>query len=73
MTAGEIAKGRLDHRIPERDPRTEIGSLGRSLNIMLTQIETAFRAQHESEQAAHGRRSGCAASSPTRATSCAPR
>ena len=53
MTAGEIAKGRLDHRIPERDPRTEIGSLGRSLNLMLTQIETAFRAQHESEQAAH--------------------
>jgi len=53
MTAGEIAKGRLDHRIPERDPRTEIGSLGRSLNIMLSQIEAAFEAQHESEQAAH--------------------
>jgi two-component system OmpR family sensor kinase len=53
MTAGEIAKGRLDHRIPERDPRTEIGRLGRSLNTMLSQIETAFRAQHESEQAAH--------------------
>jgi two-component system, OmpR family, sensor kinase len=53
MTAGEIAKGHLDHRIPERDPRTEIGSLGRSLNTMLSQIETAFRAQHESEQAAH--------------------
>jgi two-component system, OmpR family, sensor kinase len=52
-TAGEIAKGRLDHRIPERDPRTEIGRLGRSLNIMLSQIETAFRAQHESERAAH--------------------
>jgi two-component system OmpR family sensor kinase len=53
MTAGEIAKGHLDHRIPERDPRTEVGSLGRSLNIMLSQIETAFRAQHESERAAH--------------------
>jgi two-component system OmpR family sensor kinase len=53
MTAGEIAKGHLDHRIPERDPRTEIGRLGRSLNMMLSQIETAFRAQHESEQAAH--------------------
>jgi two-component system, OmpR family, sensor kinase len=53
MTAGEIAKGRLDHRIPERDPRTEIGSLGRSLNMMLSQIEAAFRAQHESERAAH--------------------
>ena len=53
MIAGEIAKGHLDHRIPERDPRTEIGSLGRSLNIMLTQIENAFVAQEESEQAAH--------------------
>jgi two-component system, OmpR family, sensor kinase len=53
MTAGEIAKGHLDHRIPERDPRTEIGSLGRSLNAMLTQIESAFHAQEASEQAAH--------------------
>jgi len=53
LTAGEIARGHLEHRIPERDPRTEIGSLGRSLNIMLSQIETAFHAQHESEQAAH--------------------
>jgi two-component system OmpR family sensor kinase len=53
MIAGEIAKGHLDHRIPERDPHTEIGSLGRSLNIMLSQIETAFRSQEESERAAH--------------------
>jgi two-component system, OmpR family, sensor kinase len=53
MTAGEIARGHLNHRIPERDPRTEIGSLGRSLNTMLSQIETAFHAQEESEQAAH--------------------
>jgi len=53
MTAGEIARGHLNHRIPERDPRTEMGSLGRSLNTMLSQIETAFHAQEESEQAAH--------------------
>jgi two-component system, OmpR family, sensor kinase len=53
LTAGQIARGHLDHRIPERDSRTEIGSLGRSLNIMLSQIETAFHAQHESERAAH--------------------
>jgi two-component system OmpR family sensor kinase len=53
MTAGEISRGHLDHRIPERDPRTEVGSLGRSLNMMLSQIEAAFRAQHESERAAH--------------------
>jgi two-component system OmpR family sensor kinase len=53
MTAGQIAKGHLDHRIPERDPRTEIGSLGQSLNAMLAQIETAFHAREKSEQAAH--------------------
>ena len=53
MTAGEIAKGHLNHRIPERDPRTEIGSLGRSLNAMLAQIERAFHAQGKAEQAAH--------------------
>jgi two-component system OmpR family sensor kinase len=53
LTAGQIAAGHLDHRVPEGDPRTEVGSLGRSLNAMLTQIETAFRAQEESERAAH--------------------
>jgi two-component system OmpR family sensor kinase len=53
MTAGEIAKGHLEHRVPEGDPRTEVGSLGRSLNAMLSQIERAFHAQQESEQAAH--------------------
>ena len=52
-TAGEIAAGHLNRRVPERDPRTEIGSLGRSLNIMLSQIETAFHAREESEEAAH--------------------
>jgi two-component system, OmpR family, sensor kinase len=51
-TAGEIADGHLDRRVPERDPRTEIGRLGRSLNAMLSQIETAFHAQEESEAAA---------------------
>src|SRR5215475_9645654 len=53
LTAGQIAKGHLNHRIPERDPRTEIGSLGHSLNAMLSQIESAFHAQEASEQAAH--------------------
>jgi two-component system OmpR family sensor kinase len=52
-TAGEIAAGHLNRRVPERDPRTEIGSLGRSLNTMLSQIETAFHAQEASEAAAH--------------------
>ncbi len=53
MTAGQIAQGHLDHRVPEGDPRTEVGSLGRSLNAMLTQIESAFHAREASEQAAH--------------------
>jgi two-component system, OmpR family, sensor kinase len=53
MTAGQIAKGHLDHRVPEGDPRTEIGSLSRSLNAMLSQIEAAFHAREESEEAAH--------------------
>ena len=53
LTAGQIARGHLNHRITELDPRTEIGSLGHSLNTMLTQIETAFHAQEQSEQAAH--------------------
>jgi two-component system OmpR family sensor kinase len=52
-TAEAIADGHLDRRVPERDPRTEIGSLGRSLNIMLSQIEAAFHAREESEAAAH--------------------
>ena len=52
-TAGEIAAGHLNRRVPERDPRTEIGRLGRSLNAMLSQIETAFHAREQSEAAAH--------------------
>jgi two-component system, OmpR family, sensor kinase len=52
-TAGEIAEGHLNRRVPERDPRTEIGRLGRSLNLMLSQIEAAFHAREESEAAAH--------------------
>jgi len=51
-TAEDIAEGNLDRRVPERDPRTEVGSLGRSLNIMLDQIQNAFRARQESEAAA---------------------
>jgi two-component system, OmpR family, sensor kinase len=52
-TAEEIAAGHLNRRVPELDPRTEVGSLGRSLNIMLSRIESAFHAQQESEEAAH--------------------
>jgi two-component system, OmpR family, sensor kinase len=51
-TAGAIAAGDLTRRVPERDPTTEVGSLGRSLNAMLSQIEMAFDAQSASEDAA---------------------
>jgi two-component system, OmpR family, sensor kinase len=51
-TAGAIAKGDLTRRVPDRDPRTEVGRLGQSLNTMLSQIESAFDARAESEFAA---------------------
>jgi two-component system, OmpR family, sensor kinase len=51
-TAEGIAAGDLTRRVPQRDPRTEVGRLGRSLNAMLAQIETAFRARADSEAAA---------------------
>ncbi len=51
-TAGAIARGDLSRRVPERDPRTEVGRLGRSLNAMLSQIETAFQSRTQSEAAA---------------------
>jgi two-component system OmpR family sensor kinase len=51
-TAEEIAAGHLDRRVPDRDPRTEVGRLGRSINTMLAQIETAFHDREESEEAA---------------------
>ncbi len=52
QTAGAIAAGDLTERVPERDPRTEVGRLGRSLNVMLSQIETAFHARSQSEASA---------------------
>src|SRR3984885_12929232 len=51
-TAGAIAASDLTRRVPDLDPRTEVGRLGRSLNTMLSQIETAFDARAESELAA---------------------
>jgi two-component system OmpR family sensor kinase len=51
-TAQDIAAGHLNRRVPDRDPRTEVGRLGQSINTMLTQIETAFHAQQASEEAA---------------------
>jgi two-component system, OmpR family, sensor kinase len=66
-TAEAIAAGDLGCRVPERDPRTEVGKLARSLNAMLAQIEAAFRARTASEESARrseeaARRSALAAS-----------
>jgi two-component system OmpR family sensor kinase len=52
QTARAIAGGDLTRRVPERDPRTEVGRLGGALNTMLAQIETAFGARAASEAAA---------------------
>jgi two-component system OmpR family sensor kinase len=48
-TAAAIAAGDLSRRIPPRPPTTEVGRLTASLNGMLTQIESAFRARAASE------------------------
>jgi two-component system OmpR family sensor kinase len=52
QTARAIAAGDLTRRVPDRDPRTEIGRLGRALNTMLAQIESAFGARAASEASA---------------------
>ena len=50
--AGEIAAGDLSRRVPQSDPRTEVGRLSGAFNAMVDQIETAFRAREASESAA---------------------
>jgi two-component system OmpR family sensor kinase len=49
-TAAAIAAGDLSRRIPARPKTTEVGRLTASLNGMLTQIESAFRARAASEE-----------------------
>ncbi|NUR93756.1 MAG: HAMP domain-containing histidine kinase [Kribbellaceae bacterium] len=51
-TAVAIAGGDLSRRVPQRDPRTEVGRLSLALNQMLGQIETAFAQRSASELAA---------------------
>ena len=58
-TADAIAAGDLTRRVETANDRTEVGRLGLALNAMLAEIE--------------GSTSACAASSPTRRTSCARR
>jgi len=50
-TAAEsIAAGNLTERVPGDDERTEVGRLARTLNVMLSRIESAFGARVASEQ-----------------------
>ncbi len=53
-TAAAIAAGQLDRRVPERDPRTEVGRLSAALNGMLTQIQEALASSESSAEKARG-------------------
>jgi two-component system OmpR family sensor kinase len=50
-TAGAIAGGDLSRRVEDTDPRTEVGRLGTSLNVMLGRIEEAMDERRASEEA----------------------
>ena len=52
QTAATIARGQLDRRVPERDPRTEVGRLSLALNGMLAQIQTAVASSESSAELA---------------------
>jgi two-component system, OmpR family, sensor kinase len=54
QTAAAIAAGQLDRRVPERDPRTEVGRLSLALNGMLTQIQQAMASSESSAETARG-------------------
>ncbi|MFF3500267.1 sensor histidine kinase [Streptomyces sp. NPDC003247] len=48
-TAERIGAGQLDLRLPDTDPHTEIGRLGRVLNSMLERLQRALRERETSE------------------------
>jgi len=54
QTAAAIASGQLDRRVPERDPRTEVGRLSLALNGMLAQIQQAVASSESSAETARG-------------------
>lgn len=49
-TAAQIAAGDLSRRVENGPPDTEVGRLSRSLNAMLSHIESAFRSKEKSEE-----------------------
>jgi two-component system OmpR family sensor kinase len=44
-----IGSGELDQRVEPADPRSELGRVGYSVNLMLTRLEHAFKEQRGSE------------------------
>ena len=50
VTAGAIAAGELDRRVPARGENSEVGRLGQALNGMLSQIQAAFVQKSASEE-----------------------
>ena len=52
QTAAAIAAGELDRRVPQRDPRTEVGRLSVALNGMLAQIQQAMASSESSAEQA---------------------
>ena len=63
LASGQVT---LPDRVPDANPRTEVGQVGAAFNRMLGHVEAALARRASSEP-------GCAASPPTPATSCAPR
>ncbi len=47
LESGEVE---LSHRVPEADPRTEVGRLGRAVNQMLGHVEASLATRHASEE-----------------------
>jgi two-component system OmpR family sensor kinase len=54
QTAASIAAGQLDRRVPQRDPRTEVGRLSLALNGMMAQIQRAVGSSAYSAEQARG-------------------
>jgi two-component system OmpR family sensor kinase len=52
QTAAAIAAGELERRVPQRDPRTEVGRLSLALNGMLAQIQRAVASSDQSAEQA---------------------
>src|SRR5439155_23268393 len=46
LDRGEVS---LVERVPDVDPRTEVGQVGTALNLMLDNVGSALEARHESE------------------------